>query len=350
MKRYGIGMTLALAAAGCGGSSSSEQDDIGRAMQTSMKSDLQALHDAAIALQAAAPTPAGRGWSATEDAAAIASMKAAWVDARTAYEHVEGATAPIFPDIDAAIDERYDGFLTEIPGGDDDLFDDQGVTGMHAVERIIYSTSIPANVVAFESMLPGYKPAAYPQTEAQAAAFKDQLCAKLVDDTGMLLDFWTKAGRLDVSGAFTGLVGLMNEQQEKVNNAGNGEEESRYAQRTMADLRANLVGTAAIYGLFRDWLKSKPAVEGSRSGTEIDAAIMDGFSSLQTTYGTVAGDAIPTAPETWSAEAPSATDLATPFGMLYQSISGAVDPATPGSIVDNMKTGAMLLGIPVADL
>ena len=61
------------------------------------------------------------------------------------------------------------------------------------------------------------------------------------------------------------------------------------------------------------------------------------------------GDAIPTPPVTWSAEEPSAADLATPFGMLYQTIHEAVDPAKAGSIVDNMNTGAMLLGIPGFD-
>jgi iron uptake system component EfeO len=344
-----LGLTLFAAAAGCSGASSGpEQEEVARAMQTSMKADLEALHAAAVALQAAAPVPTGRGWSATDDAGAIAAMKAAWVDARTAYEHVEGATAPIFPDIDSAIDERYDGFISSPPFADADLFDDEGVTGMHAIERIIYSATIPANVVAFEASLPGYQPAAYPQTEAQAAAFRDKLCVKLIDDTAMLLDLWTHARHLDVSGAFTGLVGLMKEQQEKVNNAANGEEESRYAQRTMADLRANLVGTTAIYGLFRDWLQSVPASGGAPSGSDVDAAIMAGFSSLRTTYDAVDGDAIPPPPDTWRAEEPSSADLATPFGMLYESIRAAVDPEVPGSIVDDMKTAAMLLGIPVA--
>ena len=52
---------------------------------------------------------------------------------------------------------------------------------------------------------------------------------------------------LDVTQAFGGLVDLMNEQQEKVNKASSGEEESRYSQRTMDDLRENLLGTTNIY-------------------------------------------------------------------------------------------------------
>jgi iron uptake system component EfeO len=347
MKRYAMGLAL-MTAAGCGGSGGSEQETIAAAMKTSMKGDLEDLHAAVTALQAAAPS--GHAWSAVGDADAIAQMKAAWVRARTAYEHVEGATAPIFPDIDLAIDERYDGFLAAIgPAGDTNLFDDEGVTGMHAIERILYSDAIPSYVVSFESSLPGYQPAQFPQTAEQADAFKTSLCARLVADTQMLLDLWTSAAHLDVSGSFQGLIGLMNEQQEKVNNAASGEEESRYAQRTLADLRANLDGTTAIYGLFRDWLKSKKAAGGSPSGTDVDASIMAGFSSLGGTYGAITGDAIPTPPATWRAEDPSATDLATPFGMLYQAIDQEVDPQTAGSIVDNMNKGAMLLGIPGFD-
>ena len=333
----------------CGSSSgnSDEQMSVARAMQQSLKSDLTTLADAAVTLQAAAPTPPDRGWDATLDASAFDAMKAAWIQARTAYEHVEGAVAPIFPQTDIAIDERYDGFLAALgPQGDTDLFDGQGVTGMHAIERILYANVIPANVVAFEMTLPGYQPASFPTTAAQAMEFKTGLAAQLVTDTANLLTNWNATANLDVSGAFQGLIGLMNEQQEKVNNASLGEEESRYSQRTMADLRANLDGTTTIYGLFRGWLDSKPAEASTPSGTTVDGSIMAGFASLKTTYDGVSGDAIPTPPADWSAETPSATDLATPFGMLYQAVHESADPNQTGSVVQNMNEGAMLLGIP----
>ena len=54
--------------------------------------------------------PAAAGTRPT-DAAAIAAMKDAWKRRRIAYEHVEGATAPIFPDVDVSMDARYDDFL-----------------------------------------------------------------------------------------------------------------------------------------------------------------------------------------------------------------------------------------------
>lgn len=170
---------------GCGNSSpagGTDEASVAHSMQQSLKSDLTTLAQAAVSLQAAAPTPADRGWDATADASAIAAMKAAWIQARTAYEHVEGAVAPIFPQTDIAIDERYDGFLATLgPQGDTDLFDGQGVTGMHAIERILYADVILPKVTAFEMTLPGYQPAAFPSSAAEAMEFKNGLAAQLVD-------------------------------------------------------------------------------------------------------------------------------------------------------------------------
>jgi iron uptake system component EfeO len=170
-----------------------------------------------------------------------------------------------------------------------------------------------------------------------------------VTDSKYLLDSWTPT-MIDVSGAFGGLIALMNEQQEKVNKAATGEEESRYSQRTMADLRANLVGTQKIYDLFSSWLKSEPTPASAASvpsGAAIDAAITADFAALAAVYATVAGDAIPQPPVTWAAENPSPADLQTPFGMLYEAVHDAVDASMPGSTVDEMTQAAALLGIPV---
>jgi iron uptake system component EfeO len=339
-------VALGLAGAGCG-SDATEQEKVASAMQTSLVARLTTLHDSAVALQAAAPAPTGRGWDKDMDAQAFTDMKAAWIMARQAYEHVEGATAPVYSDLDVSMDERYDGFLATLGAtGDQDLFDDKGVTGMHAIERILYADVTPATVVTFEAALPGYVAAAWPATEAQATEFKTKLCAKLVSDSEALLVGWTPL-KIDIGGSFQGLVGLVNEQQEKVNLAATGAEESRYSQRTMADLRDNLDGTTVIYGLFSDWLKTKPAAGGMPSGADVDASITTGLGNLKTLYGTVPGDAIPQPPVTWSAEAPSAVDLATPFGVLYENVHAAVDPKMAGSLVVEMNDGATLLGIPV---
>src|SRR4051812_16965900 len=55
-----------------------------QAMHDVLLADVNALAEAAVELQAAAPTTTGRGWDRTMDAAAIAAMRAIWLKARTA--------------------------------------------------------------------------------------------------------------------------------------------------------------------------------------------------------------------------------------------------------------------------
>src|SRR5882672_5136236 len=88
------------------------KDAIIAEMHDSLLKDIDALLQAAKDMQTAAPTTQGRGWDKAQDAAAIQATKDAWIRARVAYEHVEGALAPLFPDVDASIDFRYDDFLS----------------------------------------------------------------------------------------------------------------------------------------------------------------------------------------------------------------------------------------------
>ncbi|HEV8551739.1 MAG TPA: EfeM/EfeO family lipoprotein [Polyangiaceae bacterium] len=309
--------------------------DVTRGMHDSLLADIDTLHQAAVELEKAAPEHA---WDAGADADAVSAMLGAWLEARAAYERTEGAIAPLFPDIDGAIDARYDDFLAELGDeGDQDLFDGEGVTGMHAVERILFAPDIPESVTRLESTLKGYEPAAWPATDEEALEFKSELCAKLVTDIATLKKDWTPQA-MDLDGAYGGLISLMNEQREKVNKAASEEEESRYAQRTMADIRDNLAGTTKIYGLFRPWLLSKDG------GAAIDDDVQAAFAALGGAYSQVPGDAIPEPPSDWSAEQPSAKDLETPFGELYSAVQASVDPNIPGSAVDGMSRAAVKLG------
>lgn len=336
---------FALSIIGCSSSDDTKTDsDYERTvvigMHDKLLADIQLLHDASIELQNAAPTPAGRGWDAAQDQAAITAMMNAWVKARGAYERTEGALAPLFPDTDVAIDARYDDFLVSLgPNGDADPFDDEGVTGMHAIERILFVKTTPESVIDAEAVLPGSKPAEWPPTAEAAAEFKNKLCARLVADTQSMLDQW-KPQRIDLATAFGGLVGLMNEQREKIVKAASAEEESRYAQRTMADIRDNLTGTKNAYELFRPWVKTKAGGEGA------DLHVENAFGELAQAYAQVTGDAVPTPPATWSSESPSATDLQTAFGKLYTAVFHAVDPNQAGSAVDGMNEVAKKLGFP----
>ncbi|MEO8548417.1 MAG: EfeM/EfeO family lipoprotein [Kofleriaceae bacterium] len=329
-------IALALLVAACGTSDEDYKQQVISGMHASIEADLADLITATQAIQDAAPS--GHGWDATSDAAAITAMKTAWKNARVAYEHVEGATAPLFPDEDASMDARYDDYLVTLGvTGDQDLFDDQGATGMHSIERILFAPEIPQKVIDFEKELPGYKAAAWPTNATEADELKTKLCQKLVDDAKKLHAEWQPAA-IDIGLAFQGLIGLMNEQKEKVNLAATGEEESRYAQLTLFDLRNNLEGTTKIYDLFQPWVQSK--------GGDQDDMIQAGFAKLNQLYTTNSGDAVPPVPETWSSDAPSAADLATPFGVLWSGVHVAVDATTAGSIVFEMNEVAAALGFP----
>jgi iron uptake system component EfeO len=302
-----------------------------------VQENLDALHDAVVTLQKDAPAPDADGWNATQDAAAVQKMRADWKKARIAYEHVEGAIAILFPEYDISTDERYDGFIAT--GPDDNLFDDEGVTGIHAAERILWSDSIPERVVKFEKGLPYSQAASFPTNENQARDFKEKLLARLVAD---VKDMKTQFGplALDSSAAFRGVIGSMSEQIEKANKAASGEEESRYAQYTLADMRANVEAGVAIYGAFKPWLLSQ------KGGEALDKKIAAGFKRIQNHYASLPGDALPEVPATWTSEHPTEQDLATPFGKLYQTLTQEAEPEQDGSLVNSMNASADLLGIP----
>jgi iron uptake system component EfeO len=332
-------LSLALQVTGCSKTDADYQTEIADRMQATVAVEIDGWLAASRSLCDAAPLPAGRGWDAALDGGAIAAMKAAWRTARVRYEHIEGAVAPLFPELDAATDARYDDFLSELgPAGDPDLFDDKGVTGMHAIERILYAPTIPAEVKSFEAPLAGYVEASFPRTEAEARSFKLKLCARLVADVTTLRDQW-KPAKLDIGAAFEGLISLMNEQREKVNKAATGQEESRYSRMTLADIHANLEGTETIYALFQPWILAKP------EGSAADDGITAGFAALHAAYDATPGDTIPEPPATWSAE-PSAKDRATPFGQLFEAVTFAVDPTREGSIVFEMNRAASVVGLP----
>jgi iron uptake system component EfeO len=308
--------------------------DVTASIHDSIADDLDGMIVAALNLQAAAPS---RAWSATRDADAIHDMQEAWKRMRRSWEHVEGAIAALFSDADDTLDGRYEAMLGDT--GDQNLFDATGVIGMHGVERILYSTTIKPEVVAFERDLNGYTAAAYPATDDEAISFKTVLVQRLVKDATDLRKQW-QPGAINIGAAYQGLVGLMNEQKKKVNLAATGEEESRYANITMFDLRSNLEGTQKAYSLFREWIHSKAA------GPNSDSTLRDKFIALEALYKANSSDAIPAAPMDWEPEKPTDANLATPFGTLWKNVHESVDPHRGGSVVYEMNQIATLLGLP----
>jgi iron uptake system component EfeO len=341
---------IALAALAIGCSSSSDgkpetdaqfTESIKQDMHDSLQANLQKLVQGTTALQAAAPD---HPWDSSDPA--VAAMQTAWIEARQAYEQIEGATAPIFPNIDLSIDGRVEDFGPS-PGAGTlnaqcDMFDGSCMTGLHAVERILYVNTTPASVTAYETGLGYVPPQSYPMTQQQADDFKNKLCAKAVSDANDLLSGWTPTV-IDIGSAFQGLTSLMNEQAEKVTKAGLFQEESRYSQHTMDDLRQNLTGTTNIYQIFAPWIRTKTG------GTDVDDKIQAGFTGLQNLYnsGPYMGLALPTPPDDWSDTNPSATDLMTPFGQLFSAVRSQTDPTVTGSIAYEMNVGATLCDLPV---
>ena len=327
----------------CDSSGSDPADDPEKAaaleVEAYVAGELDNLVTAVEALQAAAPEPDADGWNATDDADAVARMRQHWHEARVSYERVEGAIAVLFPELDASTDERYDGFV-EVEA-DSDLFDGEGVTGIHAIERILWSDAQPPEVVAFEMGLSNYAPAAYPADAAQAQAFRDELAARLVADVHRMRDELEPVA-LDAATAYGGVLGSIAEQLEKVELAQTGEQESRYAQHTLADMRANLEGGAAIFAAFEPWLRS---LDG---GNEAADAVTGGMARIQAAYDALPGDALPPVPETWSSVMPSDDDLATPYGSLHAMLTAEVDLDDPSSLLAAMVAAADLMDIPVA--
>jgi iron uptake system component EfeO len=305
-------------------------------VQKYIDTQLEKLHQGALALQKAAPAADADGWNAHDDAAAVATMRKAWGDTRDAYERIEGSIAVLFLSLDKSTDARYDGFLAD--GPDDDLFDGDGVTGVHAIERILWSDSVPERVLKFESTLDGYTPAAFPQTRAEADEFKNKLVARLVQDTQTMRDEF-QGNALDSSAAFRGMIGSMREQSEKTKLAASGEDESRYAQRTLADMRENLAGAIAVFDAFKPWINSA-------AGKAQDDAIAAGFKSISDAYAELDGPALPAVPDHFNPDKPTAADLETPYGKLWKLLHEQSDLNANDSLVTKLSSAASSMGIP----
>jgi iron uptake system component EfeO len=266
-------------------------------------------------------------------------MKSAWRGARAAYAHVEGVVATLFPESHQRLDTRYDEMLAALGRTGDPLaFDAEGIVGMHAVERVLFSDETPPGVAAIEATLPGAVAAVFPSNEADARAFREGLCGRLAADARDLDAMWAPA-RIDLALVYEGLIRLMMSQRTRVVRASTGEEASRYAQTSMADLRANIQGTTAAYDAFRPWLLSKP------SGAVLDAAVKTGLEDLRALYQGFLGDAVPSPPHTWSSEEPSSADRETPFGRLWSRVHESSDLTRDASLVNRMAEGAKVLGL-----
>lgn len=300
------------------------------AVKATIATELDALADAATALRDAAPD---HPWSTAERA----TLRERWGTTRDHYERIEGAVAMLFPNFDHSIDDRYEGFVER--ARDADPFDGEGVTGMHAIERILWADEHPEPVRAFEARLHLGQPARAPATDDEARAFKAGLLTRLVTDCATMRDQFRPLA-LDPAAAYRGVLGSIEEQLEKVNLGGTGEAESRYAQRTLDDMRENLAGGRAIIDALAPWLEAEAPT--------ILPSIRAGFDRLAAAYYAIEGPALPAIPEGWPRRLePTDEQLGTPFGQLYATVRHEADPDDPTSLLSAMVQGADGLGIAV---
>ena len=131
----------------------------------------------------------------------------------------------------------------------------------------------------------------------------------------------------------------MNEQVEKAIKAAGGEEESRYAQYTLADMRNNVAAGVETFDAFKPWLLT------TTNGAALASQIQSGFQKIQDKYNSIQGDALPPVPGSWSMT-PTAEDRATPFGQLFTLLEDESNPDTDGSLVNTMNKSADELKIP----
>jgi iron uptake system component EfeO len=308
--------------------------EIAAAIHTQVTEYLGDLVLAVRTLQVSAPDHA---WNPAADDLSINRMRDAWKDARVAWENVEGAISDMFEGLDDSMDGRYEQLL-DSPRGDQNLFDDTGVIGMHAIERILYSPYIRQAVKDYEHGFAGYQEASFPATDDEAISFKTLLVQRLVDDAVELQSSW-RPEDVDIGTAYRGLVGLMAEQRSKVDLAAQGAEESRYSNVTLLDLRNNITGTNRVYELFREWIRSKAS-----SAEAADQLIIDKLDTLNETYQKLPTDSLPMVPKNWSSDSPSADALATPYGALWLKVQAYSDPARESSVVHDMNQIATMLG------
>ena len=307
---------------------------------TAAKALIQSRFDdfaiAARALRDAAPAPDHDGWNASDDAVAVTAMRAAWLKARAAYTAVEVPASTLFPELHHGVDTDYDDLLAE--GADASPFDDHGVIGLQAVERILWSDAISARVLDHESALPNSAAARFPHDAIEANGLKNELLARFEADAVALREDF-RAADIDAGATYSITTLSLQEQLGQLEEAAKGEGKARYAGVSLANLRVDLAATESMYALFRPWIL------GKSGGQHTDGEIAKGFVRLHKAYDTASGDDLPLPPAGWRTADPSDDLLATPFGLLFAAARDEAEPSIDGTLCFEMVEGAGLLGV-----
>ncbi len=300
------------------------------------QSRFDAFAVATEALRNAAPAPDLDGWNAKDDAVAVASMRTAWLEARAAYTSVEVLASTLSPELHRRLDTDYDDLIAG--SADTFAFDEHGVAGLQAVERILWSDVIPAHVIDHEAPLEHYFAADFPRTEHEAEELKNELLAHLSTDARTLRDGF-RAAPIDASTAYSTTTRSLQEQLGQLEEAGKGEGKARYAGVSLANLRTDLAATEATYAVFRSWILAKS------TGAHTDEEVAKAFTRLHAALARSPGDELPLPPAGWPASDPSGEMLATPFGILFAATRDEADASVDGSLCFEMVEAAGLVGV-----
>lgn len=304
------------------------------ALKAQVATQLVVLHQQAVALYAAAPTPGPNGWNATTASSQLQSMKDIWRQARDAYERNENTLEDIFPDIDHDINGRYEDAIAQ-SGVVTDLFSGDQFSGMHAIERILWSNSVSTEALQFESTLPGYQPPSFPSNQQESSEFVTGLLARFESDTQNQIERWA-AGSESTGVALDRLTDSAGVPSVFLYLDATQQQEDRYSQETLADMRANIIGAQACFDTFSIWLNAKgwPDLQASVDADyQTELTVADKFPGMQ----------VPPAPEGWNGADPTPLDLRTPYGQLYTAMNApnlGGDLGTVAGVLFPVPTGS----------
>ncbi len=330
LRAMGLGWALVGAGSCDGGDHEHNSSTLTTAMQGFMRTHVGRLDTALGELAMAAPR--GHAWLQESDKAALLAMRAAWKSAHAEALAVGVPLEYIFPAQAQHLDRSWEREALTLMGmPDPNPFDDQGVVGLHAIERVLWGPESSGEVLAFERKDAAYFPALAPATAADADDFANLLVGKVRAHAAAWLKvspalgydqgFVVKSITDEVAGAFRTVITA----------ASPGESESRYSRSTALALGQQISAVGDLWTLLR------PTLPKTSKATDI-AAVDMAYARLVALRPAPGADELPLAPPTWNPFHATPEDLASPYGKLYVAMEREALGIDPGSFLQALKS------------
>lgn len=310
--RYWLALTVV--AAGCGSQDPSGSDDVAISFRGYFRTHLVALSDALENL--AVHAPRDRAWNAQADPALVERMRTAWKAAHRAAVAVTEPLSELFPQA-GRMDSNWDREIDRVQR-DENPFDDIGVTGLHAIERILWADVVSEMVLTVERRHEGYAMARTPATAKEAADYATQLVGGLHRDAQALaeassvpgydLGFAEKAVKLQAR-ALLRMVIVGGEP---------GRSESRYSDTSTDALVDQLGALAGTWKILRAALRRQGVPVGSFQVADA------GLERVHAAVAAIGPGPIPARPEGFNPFHPTQEDRESAFGRLYFSVEAEI--------------------------